>query len=99
MPTVTVERSVTPEEAVAALKDKLGSRYDVSAQGSGAQEDVEVRQSAASTATVRLDPGENATTFHVHGGGMVISRMVSEFGLAKKVAAAIQEAFTPTPGS
>jgi hypothetical protein len=99
MPTVTVERSVTPEEAVAALKDKLGSRYEVSAHRTGAEEGEKAKQSAASTATVRLDPGENATTFHVHGGGLVISRVVNEFGIAKKVAAAIQEAFAPTPAS
>jgi hypothetical protein len=99
MPTVTVERSVTPEEAVAALKDKLGDRYEVSTHGSGSEEGGKVKQSAASTATVRLDLGENATTFHVHGGGLVISRMVNEFGIAKKVAAAIQEAFPDTPAS
>jgi hypothetical protein len=27
------------------------------------------------TVTVRLDRDGNATTFHVHGGGLVISRM------------------------
>jgi hypothetical protein len=42
---------------------------------------------------VHLDQDGNATTFHVHGGGLVISRMVNEFGIAKKVAAAIEEAF------
>ncbi len=90
MPRVTVERSVSTEEAVAALQDKLGERYEVSTPGSGSQEAVK-----ASTATVRLDLGENATTFHVHGGGLVIARMVNEFGIAKKVAAAIQESFPP----
>ena len=67
--------------------------------GSGTQEALKVKQSAASTATVHLDQDGNATTFHVHGGGLVISRMVNEFGIAKKVAAAIQEAFTPHPAS
>jgi hypothetical protein len=99
MPTVTVERSVSPEEAVAALKDKLGERYEVTTHGSDAQEAVKVKQSAATTATVRLDPGENATTFRVHGCGLVISRMVNEFGIAKKVAAAIQEAFPASPAT
>jgi hypothetical protein len=42
---------------------------------------------------LRLDQDGNATTFHVHGGGLVISRMVNEFGIAKKAAAAIEEAF------
>ncbi len=60
---------------------------------------LKVKQSAASTATVHLDQDGNTTTFHVHGGGLVISRMVNEFGIAKKVAAAIQEAFATHPAS
>ena len=48
---------------------------------------------------MHLDQDGNATTFHVHGGGLVISRMVNEFGIAKKVAAAINEAFTAHPAS
>jgi len=99
MPTVTVEQPVTLQQAAAALKDKLGSRYEVTAHGSGAQEALKVKQSAASTATVHLDRDGNATTFHVHGGGLVISRMVNEFGIAKKVAATIEEAFAIRPAS
>jgi hypothetical protein len=67
--------------------------------GSGAQEALKIKQSAASTATVHLDQNGNATTFHVHGGGLVISRMVNEFGTAKKVATAIAEAFATRPAS
>ena len=48
---------------------------------------------------MHLDQDGNATTFHVHGGGLVISRMVNEFGIAKKVAAAIEEAFPHRPAS
>lgn len=99
MPTVTVEQPVTLQQAAAALKDKLGSRYEVTTHGSGAQEALKVKQSAASTATVHLDRDGNATTFHVHGGGLVISRMVNEFGIAKKVAATIEEAFAIRPAS
>jgi hypothetical protein len=46
---------------------------------------------------VHLDPGDNTTTFHVHGGGLVISRMINEFGIAKRVAQAIEEAFKTAP--
>ena len=99
MPTVTVKGSVTLKQAATALQDKLGGRYEVTAHGSGAQEALKIRQSAASTATVHLDQDGNATTFHVHGGGLVISRMVNEFGIAKKVAAAIEEAFAARPAS
>ena len=48
---------------------------------------------------MHLDRDGNATTFHVHGGGLVISRMVNEFGIAKKVAATIAEAFATRPAS
>jgi hypothetical protein len=99
MPTVTVQGSVTLQQAATALQGKLGGRYEVTRHGSGAQEALKVKQSAASTATVHLDQDGNATTFHVHGGGLVISRMVNEFGIAKKVATAIQEAFTTHPTS
>jgi hypothetical protein len=56
-----------------------------------------VKQSAAALATVHLDHDGNTTTFHIHGGGLVISRMVNEFGIAKRVAGAIQEAFGGPP--
>jgi hypothetical protein len=97
MPTVTVQGAVTLQEAAKALQDRLGSRYEVTTLGSDAQEALKVKQSAASTATVHLDQDGNATTFHVHGGGLVISRMVNEFGIAKKVAATIEEAFATRP--
>ena len=99
MPTVTVEGSVSLQQAATALQGKLGSRYEVTTHGSGAQEALKIKQSAASTATVHLDRDENATTFHVHGGGLVISRMVNEFGIAKKVAATIAAAFATQPAS
>jgi hypothetical protein len=99
MPTVTVQQPVTLQQAATALKDKLGDRYEVTTHGSGAQQALKVKQSAASTATVHLDRDGNATTFHVHGGGIVISRMVNELGIAKKVAATIAEAFAAGPAS
>jgi hypothetical protein len=51
------------------------------------------RRPPALTATVHLDQDGNATTFHVRGGGLVISRMVNEFGIAEKAAAVIEEVF------
>jgi hypothetical protein len=99
MPTVTVGGTVTLQEVAKALQSKLGSRYEVTTHGSGAREALRIKQSAASTATVHLDRDENATTFHVHGGGLVISRMVNELGIAKKIAAAIEGAFATHPAS
>jgi hypothetical protein len=99
MPSVTVEGPVTVQETAKALQEKLGSRYEVTTHGSGTEEALKVKQSAASTATVHLTRDGNATTFHVHGGGLVISRMVNEFGIAKKVTATIEEAFGTAPSA
>jgi hypothetical protein len=96
MPTVTVQEPVTLQQAATALKDKLGSRYEVTTHGTGDREALKVKQSAASTATVHLTRDGDTTVFHVHGGGLVISRMVNEFGIAKKAAAAITETFGRT---
>jgi hypothetical protein len=95
MPTVTVEGSVTLEDTIKALQDNLGDGYEVTTHGSGQQEAVKVKHSAASTATVHADRDGDATVFRVHGGGLVITRLVNELGIAKKVAATIQEAFRP----
>ena len=99
MPTVTVEGNVTLQQAATALRDRLGSHYEVTAHGSGAKQALKVKQSAAATATVQLDQDGNATTFHVHGSGLVISRMVNELGIAKKVASTIEEAFAARPAT
>ena len=93
MPVVTVRGSVTLQEAAAALRGNLGDHYEITTHGTGARQALKVRQSAASTATVRLDQEGNGTTFHVHGSGLVISRLVNELGIAKKVATMIAEAF------
>ena len=95
MPTVTIDRSVTIEDAAEALRQELGNRYDVATHGVGNQESLKVRQSTASVANVHLDQTSGTTTFRVHGGGFVISRLINELGIAKKVAAALEEAFKP----
>jgi hypothetical protein len=99
MPTVVIDRSVTIQDTAQALQQKLGARYEITTHGQGPQEALKVKQSAAALATVHLDQGDNSTTFHVHGGGLVISRMINEFGIAKKVAQAIEESFEATPDS
>ena len=99
MPTVTIEGPVTLQETAMALQRKLGNRYEVTTQGSGSDGALKVKQSAAATATVHLSRDGTATKFQVHGGGLVISRLVNEFGIAKKVAATIQEAFATPPSA
>ena len=97
MPTVTIDGPVTLQETAMALQEKLGNRYEVTTHGSGAEGELKVKQSAASTATVHMSQDANATTFTVHGGGLVITRMINEFGIAKKVAHTIEEAFATVP--
>jgi hypothetical protein len=42
-------------------------------------------------AAVHLARDENATTFHVHGGGLIVGRLVNELGIARTVTAVIKE--------
>jgi hypothetical protein len=94
MPTVTIDRSLNIQDTAEALRQKLGDPYEITTHGHGDREALKVKQSAAALATVHLDHNSaSTTTFHVHGGGLVISRMINEFGIAKKVAAAIEQAF------
>lgn len=93
MPTVGIDRLVTIQDTADALRQKLGDRYEVTTHGQGNQEAIKVKQSAAASATVHSTHEGDSTVFHVHGGGLVISRMINEFGIAKKVAEAIEQAF------
>ena len=94
MPTVTIDKSVTMEDTAEALQQQLGGRFQITSQGQGTQRALEVKESLTSLATVRLDhDSDTTTTFRVHGGGLIITRLLNEFGIAKKVAHSIEEAF------
>jgi hypothetical protein len=93
MPTVTMDPSVSIQDTAEALRKGLGDSYEITTHGDGAQQALKVKRSAAALATVHLNQEGTTTTFHVHGGGLVISRMINEFGIAKRVAEAIEEAF------
>ena len=93
MPTVSIDQSVSIQDTAEALRKGLGDRYEITTHGDGAHEALKIKQSAAALATVHLDQEATTTTFHVHGGGLVISRMINEFGIAKRVAEAIEVAF------
>jgi hypothetical protein len=90
---------VTLQETADALRSELGDHYEISTHGTGARQALKIKQSAAATATVHLGQDGDATTFHVHGGGLVISRVVNEFGIARKVATAVADAFANHPAS
>ena len=99
MPKVTVERDVSIQDTAVALREKLGGGYEVSSHGQGGKETLRVKESAASVAIVRLDHQENRTTFHVRGGGFLISRLINELGVAKRVARALESALGSAPDS
>jgi hypothetical protein len=92
MPTATIPRAITPQEAADALQDKLGDGYTVTQHGTGS---LSVHHGPLAFAPVRLGRDGDATTFHVHGSGLIIGRVVNEFGIARTVTWAIKETFGP----
>jgi hypothetical protein len=96
MPTATISRAITSDEAADAIQEKLGNGYKVARRGSGS---LSVHHGPLAFATVRLGRDGDATTFHVHGSGMIINRIVNEFGIARTVTAAIKDKFGPSNAS
>ena len=92
MPSATISRAITPQEATDALREHLGSGYEVTQHGSGS---LTVKHGPLAFATVRLRQAGDATTFGVHGSGLIVNRIVDEFGIARKVVTAINETFGP----
>jgi hypothetical protein len=90
MPTTTISRAITSDEAVDAIQGKLGDGYKVTRRGSGS---LSVHHGPLAFDTVRLGRDGDATTFHVHGSGMIINRIVNEFGIARTVTGAIKDSF------
>ena len=88
MPSATIPRAITQQDAAEALRQQLGVRYKVTSQSG---DKLRVSHGGVSFATVHLVPDGDATTFHVHGGGLIVGRIVNEFGIARAVTAAIKE--------
>jgi hypothetical protein len=95
MPHVTIARpNVTVEEAAEALRKELGDRYEVKPDGSG--KGLRVSTSTLAYANVHRKDESGATRFSVHGGGIVIGRIINELTLARKVAGALQKGLSST---
>jgi hypothetical protein len=93
MPTVTTTKSgITAEDAATALQAQLGSKYTVTVKDSSSRQALSVKQSALSFASVHIVEENGVTKFHVHGGGLIIGRLVNELSIARTVAAAIKAA-------
>lgn len=93
MPTVMIPREIHEQEAAVALSRQLGNEYTVTPLQRGNREGVRVQRGAMSTATVHLHPMGSETKLKVHGGGIIIGRLVNEMAIARTVASAAREAF------
>jgi len=89
MPSTTIPRAITPQDAADAIQEQLGSRYQVRRHGPDV---LTVKHGSLAWANVQLRRDGNATTFRVHGGGLIIGRVVNEFAIARTVTIAIQDA-------
>jgi hypothetical protein len=89
MPTATIPRAITQQETAEALRQQLGSGYKITPHS---QDKLTVSRSGLEFATVHLAHQDgNATTFHVHGSGLILGRIVNEFVIARTVTTAIKE--------
>jgi hypothetical protein len=89
MPTTTIPRPITQQQAAEALRQQLGSGYKITPHS---QDKLTVSRSGLEFATVHLaDQDGTATTFHVHGSGLILGRIVNEFVIARTVTTAIKE--------
>jgi hypothetical protein len=88
MPTVTIPRAdISRDEAIQAITQQLGSDFKIK-PGHNA-EVFTVERGTLSGARVHMKPDAGSTQFHVHGTGIIIGRIINEFGIARKVATAI----------
>ena len=91
MPSATIPRTITQQETAEALRQQLGSGYKVTPHSGGSRDKLTVSHGGLAFATVHLARNEDATTFHVHGGGLIVGRIVNELGIARTVTTAIRE--------
>jgi hypothetical protein len=90
MPSVTISKVIVPQDAAEALKATLGSEYKVTPHLGRIPPSLTVSRAGVAFATVRVLRGHDATTFRVHGGGLIIGRLVNEFGIARTVTDALK---------
>ncbi len=88
MPKVRVPRkNVTPGEVVSVLSRRLGPGYQVESIGGRR---VTIKKSSLMYASVSISDQPGASVFGVHGGGLLLLRLVNTFGTARRVADALR---------
>ncbi len=91
MPSVTVQRAdVTSDEAIEALRGQLGDHYTVT-RSNRSDDLFTVKSGTMTYAHVHVHREPGATKFRVNGGGIIIGRIINEFGIARRVAVAIRQ--------
>jgi hypothetical protein len=94
MPSVTTNRNDAALEGAAnALRRELGDRYAVTAHD-GVRPSLKVSTSPLAYANVRVSQQPDGTHFRVHGGGILIGRVINELTIARKVSAALRQTST-----
>ena len=88
MPSATIPRAITQQQAADAISAQLGSGYKVTPHGTGS---LTVKHGGLAFATVHLNQDGNASTFRVHGGGLIVGRIINEFGIARTVTEALKD--------
>jgi hypothetical protein len=97
MPTATIPRAITQQQTAEALRQQLGSGYKITPHS---QDKLTVSHGGVAYATVHLAHQDgSATTFRVHGGGLILGRIVNEFGIARTITTAIRESLGSAPVS
>ena len=96
MPKITVSRRITLDEAAEMLRQRL-PQHKVMVRHGGALGSIRVER-ALSMANVTLSPDGEATTIRVTALGLPISRVVNQFGIARRVTEAFRAAYRPESG-
>ena len=92
MATITIEQPVSSDEALEALRQQFGDRYRVTLRHSDTRDAIRVAH-GMQMATVHIDRTGHTTTFKVHGGGFIASRLINEFGFARRVRSTLKHSF------
>jgi hypothetical protein len=88
VPTVSIKSDASKTDVASAIKTGLGAGYVVEAKAD--KEAITVQKGAMTTAHVKLEHSPTGSKAHVHGGGIIIGRIVNELGIANKVAKVIK---------
>jgi len=80
-------KNVTPGEVATVLSRRLGSGYQVESSG---DHRITVRKSPLMYANISIADQPGASVFRVHGGGLLVLRIVNTFSTARRVADALR---------